>query len=100
VGSLLIVKAQAPLKLEQRKAIRDWAKETESRIGMDVLVVEPGIDVDVHRDIGPLIDAMQAQTAAITDLVAVNQELIASILDDERVDLDGEARVDLSGRPI
>ena len=98
--SLLIVKPQVPLKREQREAVRAWAEEARGRIGMEVLVTEPGIDIDVHSDIAPLVEAMQAQTAAITELVAVNQELIATLLDDEDQDPDAQPSVDLSGRPI
>lgn len=95
--SLLVVRSERLLSHQQRDMLAQALTPAAQRIGAAVLV-DGGLQAQVHRDIGPLVEAMWAQIEAITQLVQQNAALMQAMADSEP-DSDAEPTHYLSGRP-
>ena len=68
---ILILSTDRILSWEQREAMQAALAPLAQRLGMEPVIADPGIQVTVQRDMQPLVDAVEAQTAAINQLIAV-----------------------------
>lgn len=66
--SLLVLSATQPLSGDQIEAMYKTLQPICQQLGMQALITERGMSVDVHRDLSPLIAAIQGQTEAIAAL--------------------------------
>lgn len=76
---LLVIHADTPLSFESRLRIREVLDPIAEKLGMVGLVTEQGLEAQMHWDLSPLVDAINAQSEAIMALVHQNAALIQAL---------------------
>lgn len=79
--SLLVIKSPSILQSRQREILQEAASVLAEKLGYECVVLDGGMDADVHHSPTLLIDALHAQTAAINGLAQSNQQVIALLTD-------------------
>lgn len=99
--SLLVVKCSRRMTDDQLIDIRQWIKPLTDKMGIEGVVIGDDLDVSVHHDLTPLVQAIGNQVAAINRLAASNEALVQAMAESEGVDTDDMApRVGLNGRAL
>ncbi|MFL1404200.1 hypothetical protein ACJO2E_02500 [Marinobacter sp. M1N3S26] len=73
---LIVLKPQQYLTQEMMCHLRAHAERLIDDLSYDVLVVEHGLDAQVHSDVAPLVKAIERQTQAIDALAESNMALV------------------------
>lgn len=81
--SLMVVKLSKAITRDFAKSLTESLRPVADAIGCEPVVAGEGVEVEVHRDLQPLIGAIKEQTAAVTKLAEQNQILISALLEDE-----------------
>jgi hypothetical protein len=97
--SLLTVSSERNLSSEQMDRLSAMLQPMAAQLGMTALVLDGGLQAHVHRDLTPLVDAIQAQTAAITKLVDQNTALLSALAEQAPEEDEAPTRY-LSGKRI
>ena len=80
---LVVLRVDGHLSQELRRDLQNALSLAAEKAGMTGLVIEAGMEVDVHHDLSPLINSVNQQTAALNRLVETNQALLISLIDDD-----------------
>lgn len=83
-----VVKLTNRISKQQRSDLAQSLSDAGERMGIDFVVAEEGMDVEMHHDLSPLLDAIGEQTDAIRALAESNQMLAQAMMEDE-LDDDG-----------
>lgn len=81
--SLLVITSESPLSDAARGSLYQVLGPLGKELGMLVAVMDSGLKAEVHRDLSPLVEAIQAQTHAITQLVQQNAAMFQSMVEKE-----------------
>ncbi|GAB3099758.1 hypothetical protein GCM10027217_18300 [Pseudomaricurvus hydrocarbonicus] len=77
----------------------DYLNVMAKRLGAEGLVVEDGMDVELHSDFGPLIEMMAEQTVAIQALADSNMLLVQAMAEADSDEVSG-TELGLNGKPL
>lgn len=81
--ALLVINSEFSLSADTRKLIVEALGPIAEQAGMLVEVLDKGLDAEVHRDLSPLVEALQAQAHAIQLLVEQNAAMFQSMVEKE-----------------
>lgn len=81
--SLLVISTEQALSEETCKRIHETLAPRAKEAGMLMAVLSDGLKAEVHRDLSPLVEALQAQTHAIQSLVEQNAAMFQSMVEKE-----------------
>ena len=94
--SLLVVKTQQSLSLEQMAKMKEMIGPLAERCGCEVLIADENFDASIHSDIRPLLEAqLEAQRNTYELLLT----LIEALGEDQGVDEDSIPAFHLDGTP-
>lgn len=101
--SLLVVKVAGRQPAQTIEAMRLALEPLALEIGAKILVSDGGADAVLHQNLGPLVDAMTKQVAAINRLAASNEALVQAMAeadDSGSGDIPALPMRGLDGRPL
>jgi CO dehydrogenase nickel-insertion accessory protein CooC1 len=101
--SLLVVKTDSPLSDQVAHEIKQTLEPLAQELGARVLVVDGGTDATLHQNLGPLVEMMGKQVAALNRLAASNESLVRAMAEaenDDQGDVQPLPARGLNGRPL
>lgn len=98
--SLLVVKMPAGAGQADLESLRAYLQSALSQLNLEPLVIEDGMDAQLHHNLDPLIGAITKQTQAINRLATSNEMLVLAMAESEGVDEQRIPSVGLNGRPL
>ena len=89
--SLLVGQIEHRLSMAQAVRLREALEPAANRLGLELLFVGAGMKAEVYRDLTPLVEAIEKQTAAITALAESNRALVEAMAEADADDDDDHA---------
>lgn len=97
---LLVVKSPRALEVQEIQILREAMEPVAEALGAKVMVADSGADVQLYQDLGPLVQAITAQTEAITRLAISNEALVAAMAEEDPDMVELPVRQYMDGSPI
>lgn len=78
-SGVLVVSYPSALSMDSSAMLKEALEPLIQKLGLKSVVLDRGGQARVQLDLTPLVDAIKAQTEAITDLAASNAALVEAI---------------------
>ncbi len=94
--SLLVLTCSQVLRAEQRRSVQEVLNPLADSMGMKAIALDGGMDIGIHSDIKPLIEAQLAEQKKTNELLLM---LIQAMAEDEGME-DQMPSAYMDGTPI